>query len=951
MSTENECKCKAAVKTLLSSDTNLAEAGTLIVVYVSGIKKLEGDDKDCISAHVTGKASGDAEVKIEEKGSGAYEVHFRASQSDDYTIEVKHHSIPVPGSPFPVKVVRKGSLEIEASPSRGATVKAGHVVDFIIPVEGSNRSVFVTVEGPMGECITNINDDIEGYIAVSFVPNMPGNYTVSVKRGNAHISGSPFNIKARGNKPDASQCRVLEEDMGVFETHHRMKKGPVRFRVSTETAGHGTLDIVSRGPGKAEVEIASDSDGIESCEFTPSVPGKYYLDIMWSGTKIEGGPYLLHFKAPRKRIVSAGLNLHSETYHIGVPHRFKLNCGEAGEGALQITCTPPSAATISIEKTSASNAYHCEVLPQETGIHELAVKYKGKHIFGSPFNAIFMPNTTICHMTESSTEHEVGSNVVFHISTAGAGEAKLTAAAENIATKETLPVSVAKVSDELYKLELNPGQGMECSLSVKYGDQHIHGSPFKLEFSDSSKCQAVGEGLFSALVGKEGTFSVKTEDTGPGKLRVKIEGEGTEVKPVITATSSSESKVTYCLPKPGTYKVHIQLAKFDIPGSPFEVHCYAPVDASNLSIENPPTEVHSGKLIEFPVHVEAGTSEEALREMQLMIDASSSRGHAVPGEARKISDGSYHCTLKPPAVAKYTVNVRCNGQHVQGSPFKVRVITPPIPENVKAYGPGLKDGWINEEGNFSVETANAGTGLLAIRIHGPKGAFKINTKRHPENDRIVLVSYNPTHAGKYIIEITWATTPIPGSPFTAHIKKREEAIAEEDENEENGEEVSESAEGQASNGKADDRNEGQDQATQEETKENEADKAEQNAVHSEGEGSVSDSKSDADKPVASKEVSSQAEEMTNDHESQQANDIEGKITPQNEESAVKTDDVGDRTSKYNSIFTVSQLILLCSCITIHLFYNLYKLVFFTNYIYFIPSLQVNNVPEQQLLAE
>ena len=902
MSTERECTCKAAVKTLLSSDTNLVETETLIVISLSGIKKLEGDDTDCISAHATGKASGDAEVKIEEKGSGAYEVHFKASQSDDYTIEVKHHSIPVPGSPFAVKVVSKGSLEIDGSPSRSASVKAGHVVDFIIPVEGSNRSVFITVEGPKGECITNINDEIEGSIAVNFVPNMPGSYTVSVKKGNSHISGSPYGIKVRGNKPDASQCCVLEEDMSVFETHHRINKGPVRFRVSTENAGHGTLDIVSRGPGTAEVKIASNSDGTESCEFAPSVPGKYYLDIIWSGTKIEDGPYLLHFKSPKQRIVSTGLNLQSETYHIGVPHRFKLNCGDAGEGALQITCVPANAATVSLEKMDATKAYHCEVLPQETGIHELAVKYKGKHIFGSPFNVIFMPNTAICHMTESSTDHEVGDNVVFHISTAGAGEAKLTAAAENIATKETLPVSVTKVSDELYKLELNPGQGMECSLTVTYGDKHIHGSPFKLEFSDSSKCQAVGEGLFSAMVGKESTFSVKTEDTGPGKLRVKIEGDGKEVKPVITTTSSSESKVTYCLPKPGTYKIAIQWGKFDIPGSPFEVSCYAPVDAANLSIENPVTEVHVGKLIEFPVRVEAGTSEEALGMMQLTIDATSTRSSGtLQGEARKISDGNYHCTLKPPAVGKYMVNVRCNGQHIQGSPFKVRVITPPIAENVKAYGPGLKDGWINEEGNFSVETANAGTGLLAIKIHGPKGAFKINTKRHPENDRVVLVSYNPTHAGKYIIEIQWSAASIPGSPFIAHIKKREEPIAEEDEIEEKDkEEVSESGEGTASNDKADDRNKEQDQAAQEEMKVTETDKADQTTAHSEGDGSISDSQSNADKPLASENENEPPQakgDITNDKESQQGSVIEGKMTPQNEESAVKTADAGDQTSK------------------------------------------------------
>ena len=908
MSAGTECTCKVEVKTLLSSDTNLVQTGTPIVIYLSGIQKREEDDKDCISAHATGKASGETDVTVEDKGSGAYEVHFQPSTSDDYTIEVKHHSTPVLGSPFPVKVVSKESLAIDGSPSRSTTVKAGHVVDFIIPVETSNRNLFVTVEGPMGECITNINDDIEGSIAVSFVPNMPGSYITSVKKGDSHIAGSPFSITVRGNKPDASKCNILEEDMDVFEKHHRIGKGPARFRVSTENAGHGILDIISRGPGKAEVKITGDSDGIETCEFTPSVPGKYYLDITWSDTKIEGSPFLLHFKSPKQRIVSAGLNLQSETYHIGVPHRFKLNCGDAGEGALQIKCIPSRAATVSLNKMDNTNAYHCEVLPQETGIHELTVKYKGKHIFGSPFNVIFMPNIAKCHMTESSTEHEVGDNVVFHISTAGAGEAKLAASAENIATNEALPVSVTKVSEELYKLELNPGQGMECSLTVMYGDQHIHGSPFKLEFSDSSKCQAIGEGLVLAQVGKVSTFAVKTEDTGPGKLKVKIEGEGEAIKPIITATSSSESKVTYCLSKPGTYKVAVQWGKFDIPGSPFEVCCYEPVDAANLSIENPPKEVHIGDLIQFPVRVAAGTSEEGLGTMQLVIDASTSRSNStIRGEARKISDGNYHCTLKPPAVAKYTVNVRCNGEHIQGSPFKVRVITPPIPENVKAYGPGLKDGWINEEGKFSVETANAGTGLLAVRIHGPKGAFKITTKRHPENDRVVLVSYNPTHAGKYILEITWSAIPIPGSPFVAHMKKREETIAEETENNErDDEEISETGGGEASNDKpADEKQAPSGQA------EMETDKADNSTAHTEEDMSAMDNKSNGDKP-GENEPSQAGGNVINDKETQQSSDSEVKVTPQNVESAVITD-VGDQKSKYVYCFLPLIILFVDKC--------------------------------------
>lgn len=120
------------------------------------------------------------------------------------------------------------------------------------------------------------------------------------------------------------------------------------------------------------------------------------------------------------------------------------------------------------------------------------------------------------------------------------------------------------------------------------------------------------------------------------------------------------------------------------------------------------------------------------------------------------------------------MHVRWDGQHVEGSPFKVKVSSPPMPENVKAYGPGLDNGVVGQEGNFVVETKEAGAGTLAVRVHGPKGAFKINMKRDPGNDRTIHVRYDPTLAGEYTVDITWSDTHVPGSPFKVLVKEEQE---------------------------------------------------------------------------------------------------------------------------------------------------------------------------------
>ena len=115
------------------------------------------------------------------------------------------------------------------------------------------------------------------------------------------------------------------------------------------------------------------------------------------------------------------------------------------------------------------------------------------------------------------------------------------------------------------------------------------------------------------------------------------------------------------------------------------------------------------------------------------------------------------------------MHVRWNGAHIKGSPFKMKVMNPPRPDRVRSYGPGLDNGFVGQEGNFTVETGDGGAGTLFVRVHGPKGAFKINMRRHPENERTILVRYDPNIAGVYTVDITWSETHIPGSPFSVYI--------------------------------------------------------------------------------------------------------------------------------------------------------------------------------------
>uniref|UniRef100_A0A3B3R689 Uncharacterized protein n=1 Tax=Paramormyrops kingsleyae TaxID=1676925 RepID=A0A3B3R689_9TELE len=86
---------------------------------------------------------------------------------------------------------------------------------------------------------------------------------------------------------------------------------------------------------------------------------------------------------------------------------------------------------------------------------------------------------------------------------------------------------------------------------------------------------------------------------------------------------------------------------------------------------------------------------------------------------------------------------------------------------VRAYGPGLKGGVVGKPAPFTIDTKGAGTGGLGVTVEGPCEA-KIECQDN--GDGSCSVSYIPTEPGEYAINVLYADTHIPGSPFKALVQ-------------------------------------------------------------------------------------------------------------------------------------------------------------------------------------
>ena len=212
-----------------------------------------------------------------------------------------------------------------------------------------------------------------------------------------------------------------------------------------------------------------------------------------------------------------------------------------------------------------------------------------------------------------------------------------------------------------------------------------------------------------------------------------------------------------------------------IPGSPFRIRC----TETQFQVRGAPKRVVIGSSLEVKVHQTSGPP---LGEGEsLEVVSKVPRGREVVGMAA-LTNGEeqiYTCTLTPTVTGNHMVGIKWNRLHIKGSPFAVKVVVPPKPERVRVYGVGVEGGGEAGQGaEFTVDTSAAGNGLLAIRVHAPSRELTFDTAQDSKTKRMLHVRYCPPVPGRYTVEVTWSSTHVPGSPFTANFlpPRREDKI-------------------------------------------------------------------------------------------------------------------------------------------------------------------------------
>ncbi|CAL8084394.1 unnamed protein product [Calicophoron daubneyi] len=736
-----------------------------------------------------------AEIQCHDNKNGTCSVSYLPLVPGEYIISIKFMDSNIPGSPF--------TAHIGGESRRFNQVCVGTTSE--MPLRITETDIFnlvATVRSPSGlEQPSTLKRLPNGHLGISFTPHEIGEHLVNVFRNGRHIANSPFKIfVGEGEIGNASKVRIYGNGLREGTANQNCQ-----FTVDTRNAGFGSLSLSIEGPSKAEIECHDNHDGTCLVTYRPTEPGTYIINVKYADQLVPGSPYVVHIGGePSVRMMERITRQRelADVTHVG--SQCELNLKIPGISLLDLVAnvTSPTGVTqrcdvIALDDTN----YTIRFVPQEMGVHTVSVRHRGTHIQGSPFQF------TVGAITEGGA-HKVRATGPglsrglayaqndFSIYTREAGAGGLSIAIEGPSKAE---IDFEDRKDGSCGVSYRVTEPGEYQCSIRFNDQHIPGSPFRVIINDSMERTIYSPQLSVAAVqdrglqiGRPTAFTVNY--TGSiGRMRAYVVSpSGAQMDAVVHQVAPDQHAVRFTPSENGPHFVHVLMDENPIPGSPFRVI----VGQDDMGIVT----AHGEGLMRGRVGERnrffVNTTQAGNGALSVTVDGPSK----VQLNCTERPDG-YEFSYLPYAPGEYLINIKYGDtQHIPGSPFKAFVTGeaiqesyavdtthvvvetggrlessgpsvmrgPSRPDNVVCTGSGLRAAYMNQTNTFTVNATQAGHDVLYVGVSGPRVACEeVNIKHLGQGQ--YAVSYMVRDRGQHLIMVKWGDQHVPGSPFVVNV--------------------------------------------------------------------------------------------------------------------------------------------------------------------------------------
>ncbi|RXM28325.1 Filamin-C [Acipenser ruthenus] len=690
-----------------------------------------------------------AEITCKDNKDGTCTVSYLPTSPGDYNIIVKFDDKHIAGSPFTAKITGDDSM-------RTSELNVGTATDVSLKItETDLSSLTASIRAPSGNeepCLLKRLPN--RHIGISFTPKEVGEHVVSVKKNSKHVTNSPFKIMV-GQSEIGDATKVKVSGKGLVEGHTFEVS---EFIVDTRNAGYGGLGLSIEGPSKVDINCEDVEDGTCKVTYCPTEPGNYIINIKFADQHVPGSPFTV--KVTGEGRMKESITRKRQAPSIAtVGSTCDLNLKIPGNWFQMVSAQERLTRTFTRSSHTYTRTERTEISKTRAGETKREVRVEeSTQVGGDPFRDVF---------GEFLGRESLGTFTGIPRPEGEAGSQEMTAQVTSPSGK-TDDAEIIEGEDSTYSVRFVPQEMGPHTVNVKYRGQHVPGSPFQftvgpLGEGGAHKVRAGGTGLDRGVAGVPAEFSIWTREAGAGGLSIAVEGPS---KAEISFEDRKDGScgVSYVVQEPGDYEVSIKFNDEHIPDSPFIV----PV--ATLSDDSRRLTVTSLQETGLKVNQPASFAVQ-LNGARGVIDA---KVHTPSGAVEEcyvseLDSDKYAIRFIPHENGVHSIDVKFNGSHIPGSPFKIRVGEPGQagdPDLVSAYGPGLEGGTTGVPSEFVVNTCNAGSGALSVTIDGPS-KVKMDCNECPEGYKVI---YTPMAPGNYLISIKYGGPQhIVGSPFKAKV--------------------------------------------------------------------------------------------------------------------------------------------------------------------------------------
>ncbi|XP_011253233.2 filamin-A isoform X3 [Camponotus floridanus] len=761
-------KCRAYGRGLLSTGVRVQDVADFVV-----LTKDAGEGIPDI--RIIGPGGVNRPVQMSKIDATTYACHYTPIKEGRHVVMITYGGKEIPKSPFEVNVGPYKESNIRAFGPGLRTGIVGHPAKFTVDTNGETGALGFSIEGPSKAKI-ECNDNGDGTADVSYLPTAPGQYAVHILCDNEDIPKSPY-IATVSPKTDFDPEKVEVHGPGI-QPEGVARDKPTYFTVDAKKAGQkAALEVVIQDALGREVPFKLDEkrDGTVQAHYTPTSSSQHVVMVNYGGVATKKSPYRIKIASPlNPAMVSAfGPGL-EKGVKSNVPTHFNVDCREAGPGKLDVKLLSPEDRELPISLTdNEDGTYTVDYMPPQPGNYTVNLNYGGLSVPQCPIKINVQPHVDVSKVKVDGLEPSlhVNKQATFTIDTrdiakSKTDDGKVSCTISNPSGGKTEKLIIPQ-GDGTYRVSYTPFEEGCHTIDILYDNVPIPGSPFSVNVqrsSDPSKCRAYGPGLEKGIVNKTNRFTVETREAGNGGLGLSITGDG-EVKVEAKDNYDGSCTVEYVPTEPGDYEIGIKFAEQNIPGSPFKIEVVSDSEAKNVIAYGPglqPEMVREGVPAKFTVD-----TSKCAKAAQLDVRLSTDKGQAQKPQIKSKGDGLYEVTYQPPpAGSNVHIGVTYDGEDINGSPYKIKVLPTVEPSKVTLSGPGVSPVCTASfPTDFVVDTSEAGYGDLEVQVVGPDQVPR-RVEVQDLGDGKYKATYLPDDCGRYKVNVKYGGKEVPGSPVS-----------------------------------------------------------------------------------------------------------------------------------------------------------------------------------------